>query len=439
MRKIKFIHTADLHLGSRLSVGGKYSGYISEVFDNAIYNAFDRICEQAISNDVDFILISGDLYDKESRSVKANQYFNTQCQRLLQSGISVYLIAGNHDPLSSYRTLLDPPENVHIFSQEEVETKKVYDQNGEMIAAISGFSYKNSAESRKLHLEYEFIPGVWNIGLLHTQLELSNHNYIPSSLTEILDMNNINYWALGHIHKYKLLHKTRNRAILFPGTPQGRNMNEEGACGAVLVEMIPESEPEIDFLKLSPIIYHRIEIPIDSIIKGNITDIQNIIINISNELLGNNFNINLHNNYTIDGFIVDWVLCGRGEISRLIKKEREEVISYLYDYLQKELVNNKPFIWTRKIIDRTGFPIEEQLFQNNPIFTNIEKICYLLKENPQFRSELLEELGLVWTDEINHEEEDFTRFELNDYNLQVILEQARQVIMEELLSRRELS
>ena len=100
-----------------------------------------------------------------------------------------------------------------------------------MIAAVSGFSYKNRAESRKLHLEYEYIPGVWNIGLLHTQLELSNNNYVPASLTELMDMENINYWALGHIHKYSLLHKARNRAILFPGTPQGRNMNEEGVRG----------------------------------------------------------------------------------------------------------------------------------------------------------------------------------------------------------------
>ena len=73
MRKIKFIHT-DLHLGSRLSVGGKYSGYIAEIFDNAIYSAFERVFDQAISNDVDFILISGDLYDQDSRSVKANQF-----------------------------------------------------------------------------------------------------------------------------------------------------------------------------------------------------------------------------------------------------------------------------------------------------------------------------------------------------------------------------
>ena len=57
------------------------------------------------------------------------------------------------------------------------------------------------------------------------------------------------------------------------------------------------------------------------------------------------------------------------------------------------------------------------------------------KENPQFRKELLEELGLIWTDEINHEEDDYTRFELNDYNLQVILEQARQAIIVQLLSR----
>lgn len=439
MKKIKFIHTADLHLGSRLNVGGKYPEEIAEAFDNAIYNTFTRICDQAIINEVDFLLIAGDLFDQESRSVRANIFFNRQCQRLDENNIPVYLIAGNHDPLSTYNNLLDLPENVHIFTENQGEIKKVFNHNGDLIASISGASYSNRAESRKLHIDFDYLPGIWNIGLLHTQLELGNKNYIPSSKKELLDLGNINYWALGHIHQYKLIHKSRNKAILYPGIPQGRDIGEEGVGGAVLVEMIPESEPKINFLNLSSIVYHKIEIPIDSISGGNITDLQYLIMDISHELLDNNFSIKLQNDDFVDGFVVDWILSGRGEISKYFKEKKEEIVSFLTELLRAELIKKTPFIWTRKIIDRTANPVDDDIISNNPIFKNVDKISFLLKENKEFQEELLEELGLIWAGNSNHEDENFAKFELNSANLQIILEQAREIIIEELLSRRELS
>ena len=40
-------------------------------------------------------------------------------------------------------------------------------------------------------------------------------------------------------------------------------MGEEGRGGAVLVELVPDAEPEISFIDLSSVIYQRIEIPVD--------------------------------------------------------------------------------------------------------------------------------------------------------------------------------
>lgn len=439
MKEISFIHAADIHLGSSLNVGGKYNEQISSYIENAVYSAFARICDQAINKEVDFVILAGDVFDQESRSVKANMFFSQQCQRLYRANIPVYMICGNHDPFAAYTNLLDMPENVYLFSAGQASIEKVHDRDGDLIAAVSGSSYKNRAESRKLHLEYASIPGVWNIGILHTQLERDNKNYLPSTLKELLDIDSVHYWALGHIHSFNVLHKSRNRAVVYPGIPQGRDMGEEGLGGAVLVNLIPDLEPEISFLNLSPVIFQKIEIPIDSIRKGNISDLENLITDISIELLDNYFHLGIDNNKEIYGFIVDWVLTGRGEISNLLKDGKDEIIPFLTENLRKKLVKSIPFIWTRKIYNRTGSPIDEYVIQNNPVFNDIDKVTMLLKENSCFQEELLEELGSIWTNSRDHEKIDYTKFELTEELLKVILEQARQKILEELLARRDLS
>ncbi|MFP4016994.1 MAG: exonuclease SbcCD subunit D, partial [Halanaerobiales bacterium] len=291
----------------------------------------------------------------------------------------------------------------------------------------------------KVHLGYDPIPGVWNIGILHSQLENNNKNYVPSSLQELLDLEGFHYWALGHIHKYQLLHKSRDKAVVFPGVPQGRDMGEEGLGGAVLVELIPGSEPEIEFLNLSSIVYQRIEVPIDSIKGGNISDIQNLITDIAQELLDSYFHLDITDYSFIDGFVIDWVLIGRGDISKLIDTKKDEVIPFLIDGLRQKLIKTSPFIWTRKVYDRTGSPLDDYIIHNNPVFNDIDKITVLLKENIEFQEELLNELGVIWTRDINHEEIDYTQYELTDDLLKAILEQARQNILEEILERRDLS
>ena len=216
-------------------------------------------------------------------------------------------------------------------------------------------------------------------------------------------------------------------------------MGEEGPGGAVLVDLVPDSEPEIKYINLSSLIYQRIEIPVDSIQKGNLIDLQRLIMEIGEELLKNHFYLRLNNEQIVEAYIVDWVLTGRREVSSILKREKEEAFEYLLNSLQETFISRKPMLWSRKIIDRTGMPIDESLIQNNSIYQDIEKIIFFLKENPDFQEELLEELGLIWSGDADHEELDPTLFHLNNTTLEAVLRQARQLILEELLTRRELA
>jgi len=48
-RKVRFIHAADIHLGSMLhTAGDNIPRYIEDMLKNVVFDAFDRICQAAI-------------------------------------------------------------------------------------------------------------------------------------------------------------------------------------------------------------------------------------------------------------------------------------------------------------------------------------------------------------------------------------------------------
>ncbi|MFW6029291.1 MAG: metallophosphoesterase family protein, partial [Halanaerobiales bacterium] len=253
------------------------------------------------------------------------------------------------------------------------------------------------------------------------------------------EIRDIHYWALGHIHKNNILYSDINKAVAYSGNPQGRHMGEDGVKGFYLVELNSNRSPEIEFIPTSSIIYQQIEIPIDSIRDGNITDLQNLITDISKELLRNRFYLDTRGNINIKGYVVEWVLIGRGIIYDIFKEQEDEIIPHLIAQLRQELIDFTPFIWTKSIINRTSPLINEKELYNSIVFQDINKITDLLKEKETLRDELLKELGLIWTSSLDHEEIDYFKFSLDDETLKTILELSRQYIIEELIERRKLS
>ncbi len=86
---MNFIHMADMHLG--------YRQYDLEERFLDFGHTFKKIVEYAIANKVDFVLISGDLFDK--RSINAPTYVQAVhvLSGLKEAGIACIAIEGNHD------------------------------------------------------------------------------------------------------------------------------------------------------------------------------------------------------------------------------------------------------------------------------------------------------------------------------------------------------
>jgi DNA repair protein SbcD/Mre11 len=86
---MKILHTADWHLGKRLE-------WLSRHDEQVL--VLEEICQIAERENVDAILIAGDLFDNQNPPTNSIDLFYKICKRLTNNGLRpVIAIAGNHD------------------------------------------------------------------------------------------------------------------------------------------------------------------------------------------------------------------------------------------------------------------------------------------------------------------------------------------------------
>ena len=93
----KFLHAADIHLDSPLLGVGRNEGLPSDEIQGATRRALANLVELALAESVKFVVIAGDVYDGDCSDLSPGLWFGEQMQRLVDAGIRVYLIRGNHD------------------------------------------------------------------------------------------------------------------------------------------------------------------------------------------------------------------------------------------------------------------------------------------------------------------------------------------------------
>ncbi len=243
---MKFIHAADIHLDSPLRGLASYEGAPVEEIRNASRRALDNLVELAIENKVDFVLIAGDLYDGDWRDHNTGLFFARQMSELRKADIPAFVIAGNHDAQNVMTKHLPLPDNVRQFGTRKPETFRLEDLG----VAIHGQGFPTKAVTDDLTLNYPpVVPGLFNIGLLHTSLtgREGHDNYAPCTV-DGLNRLGYDYWALGHVHTRECVQA--DPPIWFPGNIQGRHIRETGPKGCLMVTVDGSGKPGVEFHEL---------------------------------------------------------------------------------------------------------------------------------------------------------------------------------------------
>ncbi|MGZ8183999.1 MAG: metallophosphoesterase family protein [Methylobacter sp.] len=229
---MKFIHAADIHLDSPLTGLSAYADAPVEMLRTATRDAFTNLVTEAIEQQIDFMVIAGDLYDGTWKDHNTGIYFCKEMGRLKKAGIPVYLLFGNHDAESEMTKKLQLPNNVFTFDTRKPSTFCLE----QLKVALHGRSFKEKETLENLAACYPApVPGMFNIGVLHTALEgnSAHASYAPCSLDE-LHAKGYHYWALGHVHEHQIW-QGASSTIVFPGNLQGRHIREAGPRGAIIV------------------------------------------------------------------------------------------------------------------------------------------------------------------------------------------------------------
>jgi DNA repair exonuclease SbcCD nuclease subunit len=336
MGGLRFVHAADLHLDSPFTGLQAINTDIGKALQESTFRAFSRIVDLCIKEQVDFLLIAGDVYDGADRSVKAQIRFRDALSRLGEAGIQSYVIHGNHDPLDGWRAKLDFHPFVHIFGDKLERVS--HEKDGVALAAIYGMSYPTREVHENLALAYQKQLGdPFAIGLLHANVgnDAGHESYASCTLNDLVRAN-LDYWALGHIHKREVLH-AQAPTIVYPGNPQGRHPGEMGEHGCMRVTVGADGHTDVTFVDTDDIRWIEKDISIDGL--ESVQDLLDVIeeqIGIRQEE-GKNLVCRLR-------------LVGRGFLHRSLREDR---LSDMEEVLRETLSQAKPFVWIDRIEDAT--------------------------------------------------------------------------------------
>jgi DNA repair exonuclease SbcCD nuclease subunit len=379
MKSFSFIHTADLHLDSPFSGLRQVDGEIADLLKDATFRAFDNVVDLALKNEVDFLLVAGDVYDAADRSLRAQLKFADGLKKLANAGIRSFVCHGNHDPLDGWIASLQWPEEVHIFGSE-FETVSVA-LGGEDVVLIHGISYPHS------QIDDSFGRGFkrqgsqpFQIGLFHCSVgsDPAHETYAPRTLSELVAAN-LDYWALGHVHRHRVL-KDGHPFITYPGTTQGRHIRETGPRGCLLVQVSGSGEVSARFEPVDCVRWSSSELQIDDLeTEGDLIEaLERTCDEIGDEAQGR-------------PAVVRITLSGRGELHAMLR--RPQVVEDLTERLRVTGLESAPAVMVEQIQVRTNTPIDLDSRRKSADFLGeVLRLIENTREKPTRLQEMISEL-----------------------------------------------
>ncbi|NLY85676.1 MAG: DNA repair exonuclease [Tissierellia bacterium] len=238
---IRFIHTGDIHLGLKFN-NVSFDREKAIARRREIWNTFERIIQYAKEKEVDFLFIAGDLFEEAYFTIGDITRVRDNFKSI--ENVNIIISAGNHD-YRGRKSLYDRIQwssNVTIFGGQAIGKKDFPDLN----TVVYGYSWETKEiYDKELFKNFIDIDNTKNnILVLHGDIS-HNSNYLPLSLQELKDLN-MDYIALGHIHKPQILADN----IAYCGCPEPLDFGEEGERG-IIEGTIINKRVDIKFLPFS--------------------------------------------------------------------------------------------------------------------------------------------------------------------------------------------
>lgn len=278
MRKIRFIHLSDIHIG--LLTHGRLNpstGYNTRLED--ILKCLDHVLETAARESVDLILIAGDVFHRENPLPAEEIEFARRIGKAAgKDGARVVMVLGNHDYSSSGIgasaveifpaldiegvTIARKPEVIEVktksglvqvaclpwagrgalLSREEYKSLSSQELQAEierrLIAIVRGLAEKTRPKDPAVLLAHVAARGARLSGTETDTLTTSD----PVVPVTVLADPAFQYVALGHIHRFQDLNEGEDPPVVYSGSIERIDFTEEKEKKGFVMGEISESE-----------------------------------------------------------------------------------------------------------------------------------------------------------------------------------------------------
>ncbi len=251
---MKLIHCADLHLDARMESGLPREKAMERRLE--LLRTFTRMVEKAEEDNVEAILLCGDLFDARTISSRARNCVLDAIS--LHPRIVFYYLQGNHDQNSFLSEFSNLPENLRVFGADWTS----YEQ-GEVTITGAELSEDTSEDLlERLALREDRL----NIVMLHAMVtEYGSREFEEGISLRALRGKHIAYLALGHIHSFRLEQLDEEGVWCYCGCLEGRGFDECGEKG--YVELTVDSGEIVPrFVPFAQRFFHEVSVDITGLL-----------------------------------------------------------------------------------------------------------------------------------------------------------------------------
>ena len=290
---MRLIHLGDLHLGKSL---GDF-----DLIEDQRY-ILDRILEIVDKNNIDGVLIAGDVYDRAIPSEAATNLLDYFLKSLAERNVKTFMISGNHDSDDrlNYGSSLFAANQIYISAQFKGSLYKqtVNDEFGEVNIYLLPFVKASQVRHFYPEEKIENYDAAVRTILKHTDTDYEKRNVIVAhqfiagkgtdpelggsegagtlsvGLVEKISydcFDGFDYAALGHIHSPQSVGREEVR---YSGSPLKYSLSEVNNDKSVpMITLGDKGDVKIELLKLRPLRDMRhIKGPIEKLLdKSNIS------------------------------------------------------------------------------------------------------------------------------------------------------------------------
>ena len=240
---LRFLHTADVHLGARHADLGEEAAAQRE----RQFAAFQATIELAIAEKVDLFLIAGDLFDSNTQPRRSVERVAAELRRLAAAKIRTVIIPGTHDVYdrSSVYRAYDVPALAGSAGDDDMITVLTPERPDVVLSACDVvvharvFATKRAPNSPLMDFNVSGdARATWHVGLVHGAIAISgktDRDEVVITREEIAG-SGLDYLALGHWHSAQQ-GTASGVTYAYSGAPEPIALDQDRAGKVLLVTL----------------------------------------------------------------------------------------------------------------------------------------------------------------------------------------------------------